>query len=128
MLPLTASRSQSGIVRDLDVAAEGEGRFELQYDHRKLRLGPEYHLNLDLVAPQARGLLPAEHVYASAQFDLTTKPGSYSVALDSSPIVVSEGDEIEVQGHDYVARIDGETGFLLSSLEYRGQGIVCRRL
>jgi len=114
-------RIQQGVVGDLDIAAETEGRITLQYDARALpSLGPEYHLNLALVAPEARGLLPAEHVYASTQFDLTTKAGSYSVALGSRPVVTSEGDEVEVQGHDYVARIDGETG-LLSSLEYRGR-------
>ena len=42
------------------------------------------------------------------------------MALGSRPVVTSEGNEVEVQGHDYVARIDGKTG-LLSSLEYRGR-------
>jgi len=117
-------RIQQGVVGDLDIAAENEGRVTLQYDNRALPwLGPEYHLNLALVAPEARGLLPDDHVYASTQFDLTTKPGSYKAARGSEPVVTSAGNGFEVRGHDYVARVDGETGFL-SSLVYRGQELL----
>ena len=117
-------RIQQGVVGDLDIAAQAEGRVTLQYDNRALPwLGPEYHLNLTLVAPEARGLLPDDHVYASTQFDLTTKPGSYKAARGSEPVVTSAGNGFEVRGHDYVARVDGETGFL-SSLVYRGQELL----
>ena len=117
-------RIQQGVVGDLDIAAENEGRVTLQYDNRELPwLGPEYHLNLTLVAPEARGLLPADHVYASTQFDLTTKPGSYKAWRGSNPIATHASDGVDVRGHNYVARVDGETGFL-SSLVYRGQELL----
>jgi len=56
---------RSGIVRDLEVDAESHGVVTLQGYPRGLRKGPEYHLNLRLVAPLARGLLPANHEYAA---------------------------------------------------------------
>ena len=42
----------------------------------ELRPGAEYHLNLQLVSPEARGLLPAGHVYAEAQFAIAGLPRS----------------------------------------------------
>jgi beta-galactosidase len=114
---------QSGVVRDLDVAAEDQGTVTLQYDNGAFRLGPEYHLNLRLVAPQVRGLMPAGHEYASAQFDLTTKPGSYEAPRGGDVAVTNAGDGIQIQGHDYMALVDGETGFL-SSLSYRGRELL----
>jgi beta-galactosidase len=114
---------QRGVVTNLDVAPESEGRATLPYDIRPFRLGPEYHLNLRLVAPEARGLLPAGHVYAAAQFDLTTKVGSYRAAEGSNPAFTTTSEGVQVEGHNYVALIDGATGFL-SSLEYRGQELI----
>ncbi len=116
-------RVQQGVLSDLDIDAETEGRVTLQYALLPLRLGPEYHLNLALVAPEARGLLPAGHTYAAAQFDITTKPGSYPVLAGSKPEATSTDAGVEVQGYDYIARIDGGTGFL-SSLEHRGRELL----
>jgi beta-galactosidase len=45
------------------------------------RPGSEYHLNVDLVSPAKRGLLPAGHAYAQAQFE-RTGPGRQTDQVD----------------------------------------------
>ena len=116
-------RVQQGVVRDLDIAAEGENQVTLQYDMGSLRKGPEYHLNVALVSSKPRGLLPADHVYATKQFDLQAEPGSYAMVRGTRPTVTNESDSVEVRGNEYVARIDRDTG-LLSSLAYRGRELL----
>jgi beta-galactosidase len=116
---------QSGVVRNLDVDAESEGIVLLQYNPRTLRTGPEHHLNLSLVAPNARGLLPAEHVYASAQFELPTRVAGFTVAgTASGTLTVSTTDEaISIVGDNFVAAFSKEHG-LLSSLVWSGQELL----
>jgi len=116
---------QSGVVRDLDVDAESEGLVQLQYNPRTLRDGPEYHLNLSLVAAAARGLLPAEHAYATVQFELPTEVSDFTAeGSGGEPLTVSQTDaSIRIAGDGFAATVSAETG-LLSSLVHADQELL----
>jgi len=114
---------QNGVVRDLAINAETAGPVRLQYDTRTLQDGPEHHLNLYLVAPVARGLLPAGHVYAESQFAL---PGT-SKTLMTRPGIGGQVDEsaqgIQLTAGSTEVLIDAETG-LISSLKFAGEELL----
>jgi len=73
---------QSGVLDDLSIGAESAGKVTIDYDPQMLQPGPEYHLNLRLSDPDPRGLLPANHVYAEAQFPLDGETGRFSGSTD----------------------------------------------
>ena len=73
---------QSGVLDDLSIGAEREGKVYIDYDPQMLQPGPEYHLNLRLSGPDPRGLLPANHVYAKAQFAFDGETGRFSGSTD----------------------------------------------
>jgi beta-galactosidase len=107
---------QGGVVRGLEIAAESSGIVALQYNPRSLRAGPEYHLTLRLVAPAARGLLPAQHVYASEQFALPLAAAQF-VAEPSAAAELSvkvDDSEARIYGAGWSASIDRESGLLTS--------------
>lgn len=112
---------QSGVVRSLDIEPESKGMVYPQYNTRALQAGPEYHLNLRLVAPQARGLMPAQHVYAEAQIDLRTLAAEFLTdAAGGGALGFDDDDEaIRVSGDGWSAAVSKDTG-LLSSLEWMG--------
>jgi len=116
---------QSGVVGDLEVAAESKTTLTLRYNAQNLRKGPEHHLNLRLVGPQPRGLLPADHEYAAAQFDIPGMVGSVAPPERplTSPIAVQEQDGIRVSGAEISALFSADSG-LLSSLKWRGQELL----
>jgi beta-galactosidase len=115
---------QSGVVRELDIAAESEGTVTLQYNPRAFDKGPEYHLNLRLVAPLSRGLLAADHEYAAGQFELPSMAGSIASDRPGAPPNYSEDSNgIRVTGNDISATISAETG-LLSSLTLAGRELL----
>ena len=60
----------TGHERVLDIGPESRGKVRLDYDVHDLPQGPEYHLNLHLIAPGGWGMLPPGHVLARAQFRL----------------------------------------------------------
>ena len=106
-------RALGGKLRNLDVPAESERLVELPYDHGQLVPGPEYHLNLSLAAPTERGLMPAGHVYASAQFDLPPTPTPFERTADGEVLIRAAGG-VELRGGDVVALIDAGSGLLVS--------------
>jgi len=91
---------QSGVVQNLEVDAESEAQVKLEYNARRLKKGPEHHLNLRLVGPKPRGLLSADHEYAAAQ-----EAG------------------IKVSGNEISVLFDAEHG-LLSSFKWRDQELL----
>ena len=111
-----------GVFSGLAIAPATARVLELPLDIASLEDGPEHHLNLELLAPHPRGLLPAGHVYAEAQFALpgqTTDfvqrtPDPQPVSLRSTPAryLISVGDT------SYA--IDRSTG-LLSSIRVAGR-------
>lgn len=116
---------QSGVISDLEIGPDSKGTVILPYDSRALQSGPEYHLNLRLYAPEARGLLPATHVYAAAQFELPGNVGRYAMAGKSSDTlsVADDEDAIRISGGNWAAAVSKESG-LLSSLSFSGQELM----
>ena len=116
---------QGGAVRMLDVPPESRGEVQLQYNMPTLRPGPEYHLNLRLVAPEARGLLPAGHVYAAEQFELPLAAAGYPAATDSAAAAKVEvsDNEARIVGSNWSAAINRDTG-LLTSYQMAGKELL----
>jgi len=116
---------QEGIVRDLEVGAESDARIQLPYKSRRLEKGPEHHLNVRLVGPKPRGLLPADHEYAAAQFDISGKVGSIVAAAKplDRPTVVRSQQGVRVSGDKMSALFDAENG-LLSSFTWHGRELL----
>jgi beta-galactosidase len=94
---------QRGAVDNLDIPPESSSSIWLPYNMRSLRAGPENHLLLQLVATEARGMLPAGHVYAEQQFALPVPevpgdameefiPGAVDVQQDAGSIRISSKD------------------------------------
>ncbi|MGI9221278.1 MAG: glycoside hydrolase family 2 TIM barrel-domain containing protein [Woeseiaceae bacterium] len=116
---------QGGAVRMLDVAPESRGEIELQYNMPTLRPGPEYHLNLRLVAPEARGLMPAQHIYATEQFELPLAAAQFAAgATDAGePTVEVTDNEARIVGADWAATVNRDTG-LLTSYQLAGKELL----
>jgi len=107
---------QNGALRELDIGAEDQRTVQLQIKADELDIGPEHHLNLRLVAPAARGILPANHVYATGQFLLPGRGGMFSAIRDGSGSVTVEQSNagIRVSAGDSESLISSETGLLVS--------------
>ena len=116
---------QVGAVRGLEIGPESSGTVQLQYNPRTLRAGPEYHLNLRLVAPAARGLLPAQHVYATAQLPLPIATADFSSASADAaePTVDVTKTAARISGTGWSATINRDTG-LLSSYAFAGKELL----
>ena len=106
-------RVLGGNISGLDIPAESERVIRLPYDRQQLETGPEYHLNLSLLAPMTRGLMPANHEYASAQFRLPLAATPFETAANGE-VFVGETGSLELVGGDVIATIDGQTGLLVS--------------
>lgn len=118
---------RSGVTRALNVPPESTRSVKLGYESRERLVGVEYHLNLRLVSPAPRGILPADHIYAKAQFAL---PGRSSTAraplrrTNTSRLIVNEsGDTITVRGAGFSAGISRASG-LLASLVFSGRELL----
>jgi beta-galactosidase len=97
---------QSGIVRELDVGPESEDRIRIDYDSRRLRAGPEYHLNLRLVGRGPRGLLPPNHVYAGVQFAFDGEAGEFAGRVDGREVSLQETDAaLVIHGEGFAASV-----------------------
>jgi beta-galactosidase len=90
-----------------------------------LRVGGEHHLNLRLVSPAARGLLPEGHVYADAQFPIGGRPaGTDEAPARCSRLQVSDTRfEIRVKCGDGSVAIERQSG-LLSSVRLGGKELL----
>jgi beta-galactosidase len=106
--------AQAGVVSELAVPAENRGEVRLQYNSRVLRPGPEYFLNLRLVAPEAIGILPADHVIAEAQFELESRvTGIETTEQTASTLATRETEQaIEISGDGFALSFSRETGQL----------------
>jgi beta-galactosidase len=106
-------RVRGGKVSNLAVPAESERVIRLPYTLQQLEPGPEYHLDLRLRAPMARGLLPADHEYASAQFRLPLAAAPFETAAGGD-VSIGETGHLQLAGGGVVATIDSESGLLVS--------------
>jgi len=114
-----------GTINNPGLGAGDIGTFQLWKNAPEKRAGAEYFLNIRLVSPTPRGLLPAKHVYAHAQFAL-----SNSIQQDKPQtrveggLSVQEGkSELQVSGDGFSAAFNRETG-LLSSLIFNGKELL----
>ena len=116
---------QSGVVSELDIAAENAGDVRLQYNSRTFSQGPEHFLNLKLVSPQAKGLLPADHIAAEAQFELESEVSELiASSVGSGDVEIEESENgIVVSGDSFSVTFDGKSG-LLSSLVFNGTELI----
>ncbi len=118
---------RGGVERGLDIPPQSARSVHLGYQPRERRVGAEYHLNLQLVSPEARGILPAEHVYAHAQFALpgagrsAAKPAR---AAGAGRLTMHESEEtISVRGAGFSVGVSRASG-LLDSLVFRGDELL----
>lgn len=115
---------QSGVIRELDIAAESAGSVPLPYKAKTLRDGPEHFLNLRLVGTTERGLLPLDHVYAEAQFAIDSTIGPFAGSSDGRELLLQEtGNALIVRGDEFEASVDRHSG-LLSSLMWSGRELL----
>ena len=116
---------ERGVVDSLDIPAESTRNISLGYRLPRMREGADYHLNLRLVSPKRRGILPADHIYAEAQLEI---PNS-AVAAESGPAPTGSlstresAQAIVIRGENFTVGIDRETG-LVSSLVFSDQELM----
>ena len=113
-----------GVVSDLEIGPESEGSIRMRYNTATLRSGPEHHLNLRLVATASRGILPANHIVAEAQFALEVEVSDFADSGGKGDISVRQSaDSLIVSGDDFAATISAGSG-LLASLTWFGREIL----
>ncbi len=121
-------RVQDGVVRGPAIAAESEGSVRLDYKIGELRAGPEHHLNIELIAAEPRGLLPANHVYASEQFLITSRAAPFTSRSDGRRLTLLETDDAFVIRRDgFAASVSKRSGFL-SSIAWSGRELLQKPL
>ena len=117
----------------LSIEPESRGTVRPEYEAGTLPPGPEYHLNLRLVAPAGWGLLPAGHVLAEAQFPMPVQQGAfpartaalqYSAESASAVALQSSERSLIATGSTFSATFDRRTGFL-GSLTWKGRMRPC---
>jgi beta-galactosidase len=106
----------SGRIENLGTAPGETERLQLWEDEPRLAADTEYHLNLQLLSPHARDLLPAGHVYAQAQFELTGPAGNTPAhdELCRKLVVVENQDDIRVECGGVSMAVDRSSGLLSS--------------
>jgi beta-galactosidase len=120
---------QQGSLADLGIEPGSASAVKLWEQQPAMKHGSEYHLNVSLVSPAPRGLLPAGHVYAQAQFELTgpvafseeRKPSCKQVSLKETR------DEIRLGCGKVSVSIDRVSG-LLGSLGVAGKSLMLEPL
>jgi beta-galactosidase len=87
--------------------------------------GQEYFLLISVVRPDAWTILPAEHVYATAQFKLPVNLERKLVPLsDYKDLTKSESDgQTTIKGKDFSITFNSSTG-LMVSLKFKGTDLV----
>jgi len=118
-----------GRIENLAVAAGGSAVFALWDKVPGTEPGKQYYLNLKLVSPTERDLLPAGHEYASAQITLPIR-GTAAVVAGDEKVRVNVEDRsgfLTLTGDDFVYRFDKEKG-LLTSIEVDGQEAMLKPL
>ena len=119
---------ESGVVDLLEIVSDGSRSIDLGYSPTRWA-GFTYHLNLRLVSPEARGILPAGHVYAEEQFFILSSSamdGDYRA--ENGSLTAEESEQaITITGENFSSRFDRDTG-LLSSLIFEGEELLLRPL
>jgi beta-galactosidase len=114
---------QSGVIGNLDVAPDTVTTISVPYKAGRLARDKEHQLLLQLVGPEARGLMPAGHIYAEEQFQLS-RPGNGTTRKPRGETRVDESQTHTVlTGGPVAAGFDRTTG-LLSSLQVSGKELL----
>lgn len=108
-----------------DIPAGASAIMNLGYQMPVPDPGEEYFLILSISRPQAWTILPAEHVYASAQFKLPVSRERLLVPVtDYGDLAASESDgKKTVRGKDFSVTFDSSSG-LMVSLKFKGAELV----
>ena len=116
---------QSGVLQNLNVGPESKRLINLGYSSNALVDGPEYFLNLQLLSPMARDLIPAGHSYAQAQFRFPSDPTIWAWVAGGD--LQEAQNTITLSGGEGEAKIDRNSG-LLSSIKYAGRELMLKPL
>ena len=118
-----------GVSGDLGIAADSSATIRL-WDTRPAQIpGDEYHLSLQLISSAARGILPAGHEYASAQFEVPNLAGTRPATKPVQGIVKLEKNDqlVNVSGDGFAYGFDSKSG-LLSSIRFNGDELMLKPL
>jgi beta-galactosidase len=120
---------KSGQLKNLATAAGSTSHLLLWDEAPGMNPGSEYHLNLQVVSPRQRDLLPAGHIYAQAQFELTTPPGRVTGSDDRCKriAVKQTHKEFQLACGDVQIIIDRSSG-LLRSMDFNGEALLLEPL
>jgi beta-galactosidase len=115
----------NGVIRELALEAGATGHFPLWETAPAKKEGAEYHLNVRLVSPRARDLLPAGHEYAKAQFSLAGvgTTGESKIMTGGSLTLNQTDTRLEVSGNGFSFGLDKQSG-LMSSLAQGGRELL----
>jgi beta-galactosidase len=119
-----------GVSEDLGIAADSSAMIRLWDELPEQQAGQEYHLTLRLVSNDERGLLPAGHEYASAQFDVPNRSGNAEVTADpanGSMLIKHEDGLLKVSGPGFTYGFS-EQDKLLSSMLVDGKEMMLKPL
>lgn len=114
-----------GRIENLNVPAGQAAVLDLWDDLPGLKAGVQYYLNLELVSPEARDLLPAGHVYAHAQFALPND-GPRPLSAYNEKVKVKVRDRsgtLSLEGDRFTYRFDKAQG-VLESIEFDGREVL----
>lgn len=113
-----------GVVEDLGIAAGASAVFSLWDKAPGVTADAEAFLNVKLVSPGARDLLPAGHEYAKAQFGLAGTPAKVESPQARVKVKLRDQDGVlSLEGRDFAYRIDKDDG-LLRSMEIDGRELL----
>jgi beta-galactosidase len=105
---------QQGALSNLDIAPESSRAVSIPYKANQLADDKEHHLLLQLVAPQARGLMPAEHVYAEQQFQLSAAKPQPAPLVRDEVLGMKSPDQTSMSTGNTTVIFDNNTGLLVS--------------
>jgi beta-galactosidase len=119
----------SGHIDNLATLPGETSVLQLWEEAPEMKLGHEYHLNLQVLSPGQRDLLPAGHVFAETQFELTEPAGRVAGAGQRCRKVSLKtmADRFSLSCGEVVIGIDRSSG-LLSSIEIRGEELLLQAL
>jgi len=120
---------KQGTVDDLDVAPRASEVVKLWDRPAEQKAGLEYFLNVQLEAVSADSLMPADHVYASAQLQIPNLEGPRAVFMPKPGVLTLDSSggttSVAVGGFEY--SFSEETGFL-SSMRHAGKELMLKPL
>jgi len=115
---------QSGKVPIPDLKPKAELLVKIPVERVEPAPGAEYFLNLRISRSDAWTIVPEDHIYASAQFELPFEGAPVEITRNEQAILQSSvlGNKLEIAGTDLKIVFDLEKG-RLESYTYKGTGL-----